>query len=205
MIVLQHIQKKYGQNVVLSEISRTIEDGAFLAITGSSGSGKTTLLNIMGLLETPDKGTVTIDGRTSFRAKDKQAFYRNKAGFLFQNFALLEDKTVLENLKIALAYRYVDSKRRAIAEALEKLQLSGIEQKKVFQLSGGEQQRVALARLLLKDPQYIFADEPTGNLDGNNRDIVFEHLLRLNEKGKTVLLVTHDKDLVARAKDTILL
>ena len=205
MIVLQKIQKRYREKIVLDDFSYTVEKGAFLVITGASGSGKTTLLNIMGLLETPDKGSVCIDGQEFDKPRKKQMFYRYKAGFLFQNFALLEDKTVFENLKLALQYQKSTSKKHEISEALEEVGLSGIEGKKVFQLSGGEQQRLALARLLLKNPQYIFADEPSGNLDMQNRDLVFDHLEQLNKRGKTVLLVTHDNDLVAKAKELICL
>ena len=150
---------------------------------GQSGSGKTTLLNILGLLEEPDKGTVSIDGRNPFSSKERLLFYRSEAGFLFQNFALIEDKTVQENLKIAMAYSKIASSKSAIAAALGKVGLSSsVERKKVYQLSGGEQQRVALARILLKDPKYIFADEPTGNLDTDNSDIVFEQLKSLPQR-----------------------
>ena len=203
MIALKNIQKTYKNKTIFNNFSLQIEDGSFIAITGESGSGKTTLLNIMGLLESADKGNVSIDGQNHFSAKGKLLFYRHKAGFLFQNFALIEEKTVLENLLIALAYRKVDSKRIAISKVLDSLDLSGIENKKVFQLSGGEQQRVALARIILKEPQYIFADEPTGNLDLKNRDIVFQHLINLNSQGKTVILVSHDKELVSHVTKVI--
>ena len=187
-------------------MSCTIGDGEFFAITGASGSGKTTLLNIMGCLETPDAGTVSIDGQKNVTQKEKLMFYRHKAGFLFQNYALLEDKTVLDNMKVALTYRNVNSKREVIYEVIKQFGLTDdIVQKKVYQLSGGEQQRVALARLTLKDAKYIFADEPTGNLDVDNRDIVFNHLLSLNKMGKTVVMVTHDMELVSKMSNVIAL
>ena len=205
MIILKNIQKAYEKQRILEDFSIRIEDGDFLAITGQSGSGKTTLLNIMGLLEPPDAGTISIDGHTKFSANDKLLFHRHKAGFLFQNFALIENITVADNLKIALEYRKCKSSSKAIFQALNLVGLPNIENKKIFQLSGGEQQRVALARILLKDPQYIFADEPTGNLDNENRDIVFNHLKNLNDQGKTVILVTHDNELASQARRHILL
>lgn len=203
MITLSNIKKTYKNNSIFDNLSLQIEDGSFIAVTGESGSGKTTLLNIMGLLESPDKGMVSIDGQNHFTTKSKLLFYRYKAGFLFQNFALIEDRTVLENLMIALAYRKAVSKRNTISMALDSVGLSGSENKKIFQLSGGEQQRVALARIILKDPQYIFADEPTGNLDLKNRDIVFQHLINFNDKGKTVIFVSHDKELVSKVTNVI--
>lgn len=203
MIALSNILKSYDHHIIIKDFSLKIEDGAFLSITGQSGSGKTTLLNLMGLLELPDKGTVSIDGKTNFSTKDRLIFHRYKAGFLFQNFALIEEQTVIDNIKIALAYRKIDSKSQTISKVLDSLGLSGFEKKKIFQLSGGEQQRVALARIILKDPQYIFADEPTGNLDTKNRDIVFNHLKDFNKQGKTVILVTHDKELVSQTTNSI--
>jgi len=206
MIIINNVSKSYNNKSVFSNVSCTINDGGFLAITGVSGSGKTTLLNIMGCLEMPDEGTVSIDGQIILKPKEKTLFYRQKAGFLFQNYALLEDKTVFDNLKIALTYRKVNSIENAIYSATQQLSLADeLVQKKVYQLSGGEQQKVALARITLKDPKYIFADEPTGNLDVDNRDIVFDHLVNLNKRGKTVIVVTHDKELVAQINEVVAL
>jgi len=205
MIIANNVVKNYDHKPVLNDVSITINDCGFLAITGASGSGKTTLLHIMGYLIMPDKGIISIDGKEILSKKEKLMFHRYQAGFLFQNFALIEDKTAIDNLRIALTYRVVGSKEQAIIDVAEKLNLTDLLRKKVYQLSGGEQQRVALARLILKDPKYIFADEPTGNLDVDNRDIVFNHLISLNKLGKTVVLVTHDKELVAQVNDVIAL
>lgn len=192
MLELNQISKKYGSQIILQNFSLQIPDGSFTAITGASGSGKTTLLNILGGLEQPDSGTVRTD-RTCLRtSRQRINFHRSDAGFLFQNFALMENKTVEQNLMIALAYRSTKNKRVAIGKALKAVGLSEIENKKIYQLSGGEQQRVALARLLLKSPRYVFADEPTGNLDKENRDVVFELLKSLHTSGKTIVMVTHD-------------
>lgn len=192
MLELNHVAKKFNKQVVLQDISLRIPDGSFTVITGVSGKGKTTLLNILGGLEKPDNGQVLVDGQALRSAGEKLRFYRTQAGFLFQNYALVEDKTVDYNLRIGCSYRKMRNKAGGIRSCLKRVGLEGVEKKKVYQLSGGEQQRVALARLLLKDPAYIFADEPTGNLDAENRDVVLEQLKQLNREGKTVVIVTHD-------------
>lgn len=197
MITINNISKSYAGKSVLSNVSLEIGDGEFVVITGKSGCGKTTLLNIMGLLETPDSGTVTFDGKIRFSRKDTAMFYRHSSGFLFQNFALIDNESVWNNLKIAVAYLRLSQKEKTkkIHAALVQVGLPKYESKKIYQLSGGEQQRVALARVILKEPRYIFADEPTGNLDAENRDLVFEHLKELRNQGRTVIVVTHDTKL----------
>lgn len=197
MIKLTNISKTYDKKTILKQISFQVEDGEFVVITGKSGHGKTTLLNIMGLLETPDSGTVSINGKSRFSHKAKTLFYRKDAGFLFQNFALIENETVTENLKIGIAYLRLTQKQKdeRIRLVLEEVGLPQFGNKKIYQLSGGEQQRVALARVILKKPHLIFADEPTGNLDIENRNLVFEHLKKLHEQGRTIIMVTHDIEL----------
>ncbi|MDR2783134.1 MAG: ATP-binding cassette domain-containing protein [Treponema sp.] len=203
MIALSNVVKQFNGKTVLQNISIEINEGAFVAIVGKSGSGKTTLLNIMGLLEKPDSGVVSIDGKSRLSANESLLFYRKKAGFLFQNFALIEDETVEKNLKIALAFNRTDNQGGMIERALSAVGLSGMGKRKVYQLSGGEQQRVALARILVKNVQYIFADEPTGNLDAQNRDVVFDVLKNLNRSGKTIVFVTHDIGLAKSANEMI--
>ena len=198
MLQLNGVTKRFGDRAVVDSLDLAVPSGAFLAITGPSGSGKTTLLNLMGGLEQPDAGEVAVDGVPLTAGKSTLRFHRLRAGFLFQNFALMEDETVRANLRIALAYRSDvtgrDRRDVAMREALTQVGLVPDEVlgKRVFQLSGGEQQRVALARLLCKNPSYVFADEPTGNLDPANRDLVIDVLRRLNESGRTVVVVTHD-------------
>lgn len=194
MIILSDVCKSFANKEVIDNISAEIDNGEFVVITGKSGCGKTTLLNIVGLLDTPDSGVVSIDGKTYFSHKEKMMFYRNDLGFLFQNFALIENESVQNNLKIGIAYKSLSKteQRKKFQEVLEQVGLPNYENKKVYQLSGGEQQRIALARLILKKPQYICADEPTGNLDDENRDLVFSILKKLNAKGCTVIVVTHD-------------
>ncbi len=207
MITLDKVWKTYAKETVFSDFSLTIQEGEFVAIIGKSGSGKTTLLNLIGFLEKPDKGEILIDGQPLKREREKLLYHRHKVGFLFQNFALIEEKTVLKNLQLAMSYRKDKEKHlKEIDLALQEVQLDPeIKYKKVFQLSGGEQQRVALARLLLKEAKYILADEPTGNLDAENRDVVFSILQKLNSHGKTIILVTHDNTLADRVMRKILL
>lgn len=203
MIELVNINKKFGNKVVLKDFSLKIEDTDFIAIVGESGKGKTTLLNIIGLLEQSDSGDIIIEEQMNPNKKQTLLLQREKLAYLFQNYALMENETVEKNLLIALEYQKNIDKRKIIKEALQKVNLPNYEKKKIFELSGGEQQRIALARILIKKCEYILADEPTGNLDNNNRDLVFNILKDLNEDGKTIIFVTHDMELASRAKKII--
>ena len=175
-----------------------------MKLTGESGKGKTTILNMLGLLESPDSGEVIVEGRVNLNRKETMMIQRKKFGYLFQNYALIENETVESNLNIALLYRKGINKKSLVKEALHFVNLNNsFLEKKIYQLSGGEQQRVAIARLFLKESDYIFADEPTGNLDMKNRDIVFGLLQKLNEMGKAVVYVTHDIELAERANQWI--
>ena len=162
---------------------------------GDSGVRKSTLLNMIGLLERPDSGSLTICGEENpqINSKTTTLLQRNILGYLFQNYALVDNMTVNQNLDIALEYRKVKNRKLAKKQALERVGLSGKLKNKVFELSGGEQQRIAIARLMLKPCEIILADEPTGSLDDNNRDIVIGLLKEFNEQGKTIIIVTHDK------------
>ncbi|WP_020062193.1 ABC transporter ATP-binding protein [Bacillus sp. 123MFChir2] len=203
MIELKHINKKFHDKKILEDFHLKIEAGDFIAIVGESGSGKTTLLNIVGLLEKADSGDIVIDGQINPNAKQTLLLQRNRFGYLFQNYALIENETVETNLKISLKYQKQVNKTEQIRQALNEVGLSGYEKKKIFELSGGEQQRIALARVILKQCDYIFADEPTGNLDQKNRDQVFDILKKMNGEGKTILFVTHDLELAEKAKRMI--
>jgi len=206
MLEAVNITKAYNNEAVVSDFNLKIEKGDFIAITGESGKGKTTILNMLGLLEKPDFGEVIVEGFVNPSRKEVMMTQRHKFGYLFQNYALIENETVEANLKIALEYRKgvngqktVD-KKTLMKEALYFVNLNAATlKKKIYQLSGGEQQRVAIARLWLKESNYVFADEPTGNLDTKNRDVVFELLKKLNEMGKAVVYVTHDLELAEKA------
>lgn len=203
MIELKQIHKQFHDKKILEDFHLKIETGDFIAIVGESGSGKTTLLNIVGLLEKADAGEIVIDGQINPNAKQTLLLQRNCFGYLFQNYALIENETVETNLKIALKYQKQVNKKEQIQQALKEVSLPGYEKKKIFELSGGEQQRIALARVILKKSDYIFADEPTGNLDKKNRDQVFDILKKMNDEGKTILFVTHDLELAEKAKRII--
>ena len=175
-ITLTNIEKKFGDKILFHDFSLAIERGEFLAIMGESGAGKTTLLNIMGLLEKPDSGAVTICGQKNpaFSSRAAVELRRHRISYLFQNYGLVDTETVENNMRTATPFKRIGKKeeRRLIAEALEQAGLKGYEKRKVYTLSGGEQQRVALAKVIAKSPQIIFADEPTGSLDEHNRNDV---------------------------------
>ena len=195
MIKVSKLSKKFGQREIFNNFSFAIEEGEFVAITGESGSGKTTLLNLISLLDQKYKGQIEIDGKAAFSRKEIQTMQRYKFAYLFQNYALVEIETVRQNLQIALKYRKDANPNNSIKKALKLVGMEGAENYKIYELSGGEQQRVALARVYLKKPKYVFADEPTGNLDKHNRDIVFGLLRKMNEFGATIIFVTHDIEL----------
>mgnify|MGYP002672535686 FL=1 len=202
MITVKNLCKKFDDNVIFDNFNITIETGEFVVFAGDSGCGKTTLLNIVGGLETPDSGEILVDGENIFKRKNHREYFLNKVGFLFQNFALVENKTVRENLL------FVPKKNRTDLTIKEVLEAVGIPDKvneKVYKLSGGEQQRVALARLLLKKCDIILADEPTGSLDSNNADAVLNILHKMNEQGRTVIIVTHSEKIIKSEKKVVLL
>lgn len=196
IIELDKISKSYNGKNILNKFCLKVSQGEMIAITGKSGQGKTTILNIIGLLESYDSGTLLIDGDLDIKSNSGKStkILREKISYLFQNFALIDEETVFYNLNLAL--KYVNStkqeKLNSIKDALQKVGLSGIEKRKVFELSGGEQQRVALARIILKPSKIILADEPTGSLDDENLHIVLDMLKFLNKLGKTIIIVTHD-------------
>lgn len=195
MIEIKNISKKMGNKQLYQNFSINIPDQSFVVITGESGCGKTTLLNMIGGIEAINSGEILINGK-SVKSYPKRYLFREEIGFLFQNFALVEYKTVKQNLSMVLDKNKANL---SIKEVLKKVGLEGMENKKVYQLSGGEQQRVALARLMLKKCNVILADEPTGSLDEKNSAVVMEQLHYLNEQGKTIVMVTHNMKFVKEA------
>lgn len=204
MIRLQNIEKVYRTDTVetlaINGISLDIANGEFLSIMGPSGCGKSTLLNIMGLLDEPSKGSITIANQDISRYSDQQlAKFRNqKLGFIFQSYHLINDLQVLDNVELPLLYRTSSAKeRRTLATAaLEKVGLSNRLKHFPTQLSGGQRQRVAIARAIVGNPSIILADEPTGNLDSAMGNEIMDILINLNRnEGTTIVMVTHDENM----------
>ena len=209
---LQEINKVYeGPPIVkaLSDVSLTVNHGELLGIIGSSGSGKTTLLHIMGTLSTPSSGSISIDGTNVVGMSDKQlsGVRSRKIGFVFQEFFLLPGFSALENVANGLLYYGISSKER-MERAFEMLGTVGLGERGSHlpnELSGGEQQRVAVARALVHKPSFVLADEPTGNLDSENTASLMALLTTLNEDGTTVILITHDLEVAKSAQRKITL
>jgi putative ABC transport system ATP-binding protein len=207
MIKLQKIQKVYRTDTIetlaLNGINLDVAKGEFLSIMGPSGCGKSTLLNIMGLLDEPSKGSISIAEQTTDRFNDKQlAKFRNqKLGFIFQSYHLIGDLQVIDNVELPLLYRDTTAKerRRLATEALEKVGLSNRLKHFPKQLSGGQRQRVAIARAIVGNPEIILADEPTGNLDSAMGNEIMDILLQLNRNdGTTIVMVTHDENMAQK-------
>jgi putative ABC transport system ATP-binding protein len=197
-VTLQHVSKKFGTHEVIKDLDLIFKKGEITTIFGPSGAGKSTLLNMIGLVDIPDTGEIKIFGETppKLHSREARQWRREKIDYLFQNFGLIDDMTVQANLAINQAYKKgtkADKKVqqvRALADVgLGKAYLT----KKVYDLSGGEQQRVSIAKTILKDPEIILADEPTGSLDEQNKKNIVELLINLKNQNKTLIIVSHDK------------
>ncbi len=207
MLQMTEVKKTYRTELIethaLRDISVSIEEGEFVAVTGSSGSGKTTFLNIAGLLESFEYGTYLLDGQDVSRlSDDERSIYRNqKIGFIFQSFNLIPDLNLFENVDVPLRYRRLSrgERKQRIEHALETVGLASRMKHVPAQLSGGQQQRVAIARALAGSPKILLADEPTGNLDSTMAYQVLELLEQIHAEGTTIVMVTHDLDLAMRA------
>ncbi|HDP4642183.1 TPA: putative bacteriocin export ABC transporter [Staphylococcus aureus] len=196
MIKLENVFVKKGNKNILDECNFNFEKRKSYALVGESGAGKSTLLNIIAGFEDVSQGSIYIEDKL---LKKKVDFYRYTLGYLFQNFALLENQTISQNLDLALKFKKNKKDNMNLKkEVLKKVSLDLDIKRIVNSLSGGEQQRVALARLILKDPKIILADEPTGSLDTKNGKIVIDLLLNLLDENKTMIVVTHDLDLAKR-------
>ena len=207
MIKLSGVSKLYRTNeletTALNSVDLSINDGEFVAVMGPSGCGKSTLLNIVGLIDTPSSGQCFFgDEEVSQHSESKLAELRKgNVGFIFQSFNLIEELNVYENVELPLLYQDTPKAQRKnlVREALELVGLSARAKHRPDQLSGGEQQRVAVARAVVNDPKLILADEPTGNLDSKNGEEVMAMLRTLNEQGTTIMMVTHSPSHGAKA------
>jgi len=207
MLSMQHISKVYRTDLVethaLRDFSVDVGDGEFVAVTGPSGSGKTTFLNIAGMLESFTSGTYMLDGEdvSGLNDNDRSKIRNRKIGFIFQSFNLIPDLDLFDNVDVPLRYRGMKAAERKerIQHALETVGLASRMKHVPAQLSGGQQQRVAIARALAGEPRFLLADEPTGNLDSLMARQVLDLLEEINERGTTIIMVTHDAELARRA------
>lgn len=199
-IEVLNVTKKFGKRYIFKNINLSVEDGEFIAIVGPSGCGKSTLLNMIGLLESSDSGQIKLKGKEIPKIESKRAtmLRRNTINYLFQSFALITDMTIYDNLFLAMKFLNITNKEKdiRIKEILKKVNLEELKDEKVSTLSGGEQQRVALARTILKPGDIILADEPTGSLDAISAEIAFNLIKDLSKQyKKTVMMVTHSERL----------
>jgi len=211
LISVKNLSKIYetdgSETVGLKNVDLVINEGEFVAIVGPSGSGKSTLLQVLGCLDRPTSGEYILDGKNIQDYSDKElAEVRNKKmGFVFQQFNLLPRQSVLENIKLPLVYAGIDEPERTRI-AQEMVDLVELQERADFfttKLSGGQKQRVAIARALANNPKIIFADEPTGSLDSKSGEIILDFLQDLNDKGHTIVLVTHESYVADSAKRII--
>ena len=194
MVVLKNVTKKYGDLCVLDDLSLSLERGDWVTVMGASGSGKTTLLNLVSALDHPSSGEITVDGQdvTSFSESEACRFRREVTGFIFQKYHLVPYLSAVENVMLAQYFHSMQDEAEA-KDALEKVGLAHRMHHLPSQLSGGEQQRVCIARALINSPSLLLADEPTGNLDRNNTEAVLNLLKSLHDEEQfTLVLVTHD-------------
>lgn len=196
MIELKNITKHYDTKTIFDYFNLIIEKNELVAIEENSGSGKSTLLNIMGLLEEVDDGEIIINHHSISNKKDALLLMRYDIGYMFQNNALVDDYTVKKNPNIVLKYSRFNKKEKvnAVKQALTTVGLEGHENRKIYSLSGGEAQRIAFCKLLLKKPKIVLCDEPTGSLDETNTKMMMNLLLEYHHNGTTVVIVTHDLD-----------
>ncbi|MCI7523602.1 MAG: ABC transporter ATP-binding protein [Roseburia hominis] len=205
---LQNIYKDYQQEKlvvpVLKDVSLTVEEGEYVAIMGPSGSGKTTLMNIIGCLDRPTSGTYELAGENVLKLKDRElSDLRLKSiGFVFQSFQLMPRESAVENVALPLSYAGVRKKERRVraTKALERVGLGDRVNFRPTQLSGGQKQRVAIARAMVNHPKILLADEPTGALDSKSGEQIMELFDSLNEEGVTIVMITHDPKIAAKAK-----
>ncbi|KKP95430.1 MAG: Macrolide export ATP-binding/permease protein MacB [Candidatus Moranbacteria bacterium GW2011_GWE1_36_7] len=208
MIECKNLNKIYQtgdvQTIALNDVSFSVEKGEFVAIIGPSGSGKSTLMHILGALDAPTSGSYFLDGKEVSKLEDDELseLRREKIGFVFQAFNLLPRTTVLRNVMLPLLYSDTTDEER-VERAKTCLAYAGMEESKFYnlsnQLSGGQMQRVAIARSLINNPAIILADEPTGNLDTKTSNVVMKAFQELNQKGHTIILITHEQEIAAFA------
>ncbi len=206
MIKLKNVSKSFGKKSIISNYNLTIEDGDFILIFGKSGCGKSTLLNLIGSLEKADNGAVEYNFDKLYNTKkDYMKIRKEYVSYVFQNFALLQSQTVLQNLMFSLKETRISKSEKSlrINEELQRIGMGDRASSYVYELSGGEQQRIAVARAILKPHKVILADEPTGNLDETNSKVIMDYLKELNNNSETIVVVSHDDNLKEYANKII--
>ena len=206
LLALKNVSKIYGDLKALNDVSIKVEKGEWVAIMGPSGSGKSTMMNIIGCMDRPSVGEVLLDGVDISKEPQKKLtdIRRDKIGLIFQQFHMVTYLTAVENVMVSQYYHSMPDEEEAL-EALERVGLRERAKHLPSQLSGGEQQRVCVARALINHPELILADEPTGNLDETNENIVLDLFRRLHDEGTTLIVVTHDPEVAEAAQRTIVL
>ncbi|BDR58795.1 ABC transporter ATP-binding protein [Xylocopilactobacillus apicola] len=205
MLKTENLTKKFSERTLFDHVNLEFDAGKAYALIGRSGSGKTTLLNILGHLDKPDEGDVLYEGKSIFKIKP-QKFFRNDLGYLFQNFGLLDSQTISDNLDLGLVGKKLEpsEKKKKKLAALAQVNLDYLDlDQKIYEISGGEAQRVALAKVILKDPPLIMADEPTAALDPTNGDEVMKLLLSLKNDHRTIIVATHNSAIWQQADEII--
>lgn len=201
MLELNNITKKYGNKIVLEDLNLKIKEGSFIFIMGESGAGKSTLLNIISLFDNVFSGEYYLNGLDILKNKKNHNKIRNELfGFVFQMYNLIEDLTVYENIVTPLLYSDKSIDKKRIIDLMERFGILPLSDVLAKKLSGGEKQRTAFLRSIVNDPQYIICDEPTGNLDYDNAKQIFSFLFSENSKGKTVIVVSHDSNIISEVK-----
>ncbi|WP_316637919.1 ABC transporter ATP-binding protein [uncultured Ruminococcus sp.] len=206
LLEVKNVSKIYGPLKALDNVDLTVENGEWVAIMGPSGSGKSTMMNIIGCMDKPTMGEVLLDGADISKESNKAltAIRRDKIGLIFQQFHLVNYLTAVENVMVSQYYHSMPDEKEAL-EALERVGLKDRAKHLPSQLSGGEQQRVCIARALINHPEIVLADEPTGNLDEANENIVLDIFKQLHREGTTLIVVTHDPEVAEEAQSTVVL
>ena len=207
VLKIENLKKYYGtrSNITkaIDNISFSVDEGEFVAIMGASGSGKTTLLNCISTIDSATAGKIIINGHDIIEIKDKEiaSFRRNNLGFVFQDFNLLDTLTISENISLSLVInkKSEDKIDDMVMDIAKRLEIEEILDKFPYEVLGGQKQRCACARALINNPKLILADEPTGSLDSVNKEVVFKILKKMQSQGKTIVIVSHDEELVERA------
>ncbi|HEX6977610.1 MAG TPA: cell division ATP-binding protein FtsE [Patescibacteria group bacterium] len=207
LLEFKNVSKSFGGVRALSDVSFSVGKGEFVFIVGASGAGKTTILRLLMAEYKPTSGTIIFDGRDLSKIKKRDVPYlRQRIGAVFQDFKLLKERSIRENIEVALDVVGVDKKewKARVDQVLKLVGLSHRSELFPLQLSGGELQRVAIARALVVNPQLIFADEPTGNLDWDTAETIMDLLSKINKEGKTVIVTSHNKEIIDRMKKRVI-